>query len=143
MMRGPEVAVGVPKALSPVTKGVKHCGMLAPQSDAFVETANCCVRTAVTLPRLRTLNASQLKSSRPLSFFKGNLRVSRASSETVSGKVKVLRPRPGVRSLARLPSLFRSKLSSPEYGCPDCAVKIEVSCQPPKPRRRDRGKRCA
>jgi hypothetical protein len=31
MMRGPEVAVGVPKALGPVTKGIKHCGTPSPQ----------------------------------------------------------------------------------------------------------------
>ena len=92
MMRGPEVAVGVPKALSPVTKGIKHCSTPAPQDAAFVETANCCVCTAVTLPRLRTLKASPLNSSLARSFLMRNARVSRVSSATVLGKVKVLRP---------------------------------------------------
>ena len=96
MIRGPELAVGVPKAVSPVTKGIKHCGTPTPQDATFVETANCWVRTEVTLPRLRTLKASQLNSSLARSFFSGNLRVSRISSETALGKIKVLRPRPGL-----------------------------------------------
>jgi hypothetical protein len=87
-MPGPELAVGVPKALSPVTKGIKHCGTPTPQNVAFVETANCCVRTAVTLPRLKTLKAPQLNSSLARSFLRGNARVSRVSSETVLGKGK-------------------------------------------------------
>ena len=119
MMRGPEVTVGVPKALSPVDWGTRHCGTPAPQMAMFLETANCCVRTAVTLPRLRTLNASQLSSSFVRSFFNGTARVSRVSRETVLGKVNVLRPMPGVRSLAKLPSKFKSKFTNLEYGCPD------------------------
>lgn len=142
-IRGPEVAVGVPKALSPVASGTKHCETPVPQSATFRENANCCVRTAVMLGRLKTLKPSQLNSSLARSPFKRTIRVSRRSSETALGNVKVLRPSPGVRSLARLPSLFKSKLRSPEYGCPDWAVRMPPTCHPRRAARAPDGSRSA
>src|SRR5215472_6119895 len=81
MMRGPEVAIGVPKAVSPELSGTRHCATPLPQAAAFVETANCCARTLATLPRLSRLKASQLISSLARSFFRGNTRVSRVSGD--------------------------------------------------------------
>src|SRR6266496_3121357 len=141
MIRGLDVAVGVPKALRPTTWGTKHCGTPVPQSATLLETANCCARTPVTFTRLKTLNASQLNSSRSRPFFRGTVRVTRRSSETALGKVKVLRPSPGVRSVARLPSLFRSKLRTALYGCPDWAVRMPLRCQSLKIMRGTDGKR--
>jgi hypothetical protein len=38
MMGGPEVAVGVPKAVSPELSGTRHCATPLPQVATFVET---------------------------------------------------------------------------------------------------------
>jgi hypothetical protein len=84
MIRGPEVAVGTPKALTPVFCGTKHGAPAMPQMAGDTERAYCVVRVEVTLPWLNTLNASQMNWSLACSVSR-ILRVTRGSNETVLG----------------------------------------------------------
>lgn len=55
MMRGPAVAVGVPKADRPV-----FCGTSAQGTAGTPHTANCVVLAPVMLARFKMLNASHM-----------------------------------------------------------------------------------
>ena len=58
MIRGPDVAVGVPKAVAPMFCGTRHGVAPIPQTVADVERENCGVRTPLMLAWLNSLNAS-------------------------------------------------------------------------------------
>jgi len=64
MIRGPDVAVGVPKAVAPMSCGTRHGVLAIPQTAAEVERENCVVRTPLILAWLNTLNASQMNCKR-------------------------------------------------------------------------------
>ena len=85
MIRGPDVPVGVPKAVAPMSCRTKHGIPAIPQAAAEVERENCVVRTPLMFARLSTLNASQMncKRARSVNF---TLRVTRGSKETVVGR---------------------------------------------------------
>jgi len=59
MIRGPDVAVGVPKAVAPMFAEQGMCAR-NPQTAVDVERENCVVRTPLMFARLSTLNASQM-----------------------------------------------------------------------------------
>ena len=52
--------MGVPKAEKPVFCATRHGVPAIPQIAGDIERENCVVRTPVMLPRLKTLNASQM-----------------------------------------------------------------------------------
>ena len=89
----------------------------------------CVWNTPFTLKWLNTLKASTKSWICDLSVnFK--LLVTRGSKLKVPGKFKLSRLWLGARSVRLLPSLFRSLLTRPVYGCPVCAVKMPLSSQP-------------
>src|SRR5713101_8840432 len=102
-----------------------------PQITPEEVTTNWVALTPVMLVWLKMLKASVISCTLRRSLT-GMFFVTRGSSETVRAKLKVSRPRPGTRSVRRLESLFRSEPNTAEYGWPDCAVKIPLSCQPPR-----------
>src|SRR5258708_17601465 len=75
------------------------------------EAAKNVLRTLVTFVWLKTLNASAMSCSFARSV-KANVRDTRGSTEIMPGIRKVLRPKPGARSLRLFPSLFKSALVS-------------------------------
>ncbi len=64
MIRGPDVAVGVPKAVAPMSCGTRHGVPAIPQTAAEVERENCVVRTPLMFGWLNTLNASPMNCKR-------------------------------------------------------------------------------
>src|SRR2546422_2987765 len=117
MIRGPKVAAGAPKAVVPVFCGIRQGTAASLQMATAVgegeERAYCVVRRSVIFARFKTLKASQMNCRRNRSLI-ATLRVTRGSMETVVGCRKVFRGWPGVRSVCELPSLLRSKFTSPE-----------------------------
>ena len=85
MIRGPDVAVGVPKAVAPMFCGTRQGAPAIPQTAADVERENCVVRTPLMFALLSTLNASQINCKRARSV-RCTLRVTRGSKETVVGR---------------------------------------------------------
>ncbi len=85
MIRGPDVAVGVPKAAAPIFWGTRHGVPAIPQTAVEVERENCVVRTPLMLPWFNALNASPMNCKRTRSV-NCKLRVTRGSRETVVGK---------------------------------------------------------
>src|SRR6266568_2540332 len=127
-MRGLMFDVGNWNADVPVL-GFRHCEVVLAAHvvpPAFAITTNCVVLTPLMLVWLKMLKASAISWTLRRSLT-GMFFVTRGSSETVRGRLKVSRPRPGTRSVKRLESLFRSELS-----WADCAVKIPLSSQPPR-----------
>src|SRR5882762_8218197 len=131
MTRGPKVAAGAPKAVVPMFWGTRQGVPTIPQAVADAERENWVVRRSVIFARFKTLKASQMNCRRNCSLI-ATLRVTRGSIESVVGCRKVFRGWPGVRSVWELPSLLRSKFTSPEYGTPDCTARIPLSSQPPR-----------
>src|SRR5713101_5014020 len=130
-MRGLMFDVGNWNADVPVVFGSRQGTPATPQAAAFELTMNWVVLTPLMLVWLKTLKPSAISCTLRRSLT-GMFFVTRGSSETVRGRLKVSRPRPGTRSVRRLESLFRSEPNTAEYGWPDCAVKIPLSCQPPR-----------
>jgi hypothetical protein len=87
MIRGPEVAVGVPKADKPVFCGTRQGTPAMPQTPGAVERENCVVRTLVTLGWLNTLKASQINCSFTRSL-SDTLRVTRGSKEISTREIE-------------------------------------------------------
>ena len=85
MIRGPDVPVGVPKAVAPTFCGTRHGVPAIPQTVVDVERENCVVRTPLMFAWLSTLNASQMNRKRTRSVT-CTLRVTRGSKETVLGR---------------------------------------------------------
>src|SRR5713226_10187186 len=76
-------------------------------------TLNWVVLTPLTLVWLKMLKPSAISWTLRRSLT-GMFFVTRGSSETVRGRLKVSRPRPGTRSVKRFESLFRSELTIAE-----------------------------
>ncbi len=90
MIRGPEVAVGVPKAERPEFCGNKHGVPAMPQVAAEVAAVEAAyaywvVRTPVTLVWLSELKASEITCNFTRSL-SDTFRVTRGSKEIVAGR---------------------------------------------------------
>src|SRR2546422_2861594 len=114
-MRGLMFDVGNWNADVPVVLGSRQGVPAMPQAAiaaALVPlTLNTVALTPLTLVWLKMLKPSAINWTLRRSLT-GMFFVTRGSSETVRGRLKVSRPRPGTRSVKRFESLLRSELTA-------------------------------